>query len=265
MELKFDYETAKPQDITIAVKPKWQAGDIQLHRKSVEEGLKESLHRIQTSDRIYDLHCQIRDLTFVCKDATVQSIPKYKPYKVKRQTKTQHKWNPDIHSAIRECRKTWGDWKIAEKPEKSLESEHHLRMKTAKTNLRKLIRQSDAKERETKVRKIRDNESNSKSVHALVRLQRKSTNSQTTTLCVDGTSIDSAETLCAGWQKHFEDLSTPKQINIFDYQYQDRVSADIIHIEEICFLKNQKMKPASFEEVRNAMKKLKKDKSADTF
>ena len=102
VEFKFDHETAKPQNITNVVKPKWQACDIQLYRISVEEGLKYSFHRIQTSDSIYNLHCQITYLTTVIKDATAQSIPKYKPHIVKKRTKTQHKWNPDIHSAIRE-------------------------------------------------------------------------------------------------------------------------------------------------------------------
>ena len=82
---------------------------------------------------------------------------------------------------------------------------------------------------------------------------------------MEGTSFDTAEAICADWQKHFEDLSTPKQIDSFDYQYQDRVSTDMIHIEEICSLKNQKINPASFEEVRNAIKRLKNNKAADSF
>ena len=103
IELKFDYETATPQNITIPVKPKWQTCNVQLYRKTVEEGLRESFRRNQTSDSIYDLHCQIRDLTNVMKDATEQSIPKYKSHIVKKANKTQHKWNSDIHLAIREC------------------------------------------------------------------------------------------------------------------------------------------------------------------
>ena len=82
---------------------------------------------------------------------------------------------------------------------------------------------------------------------------------------MEGTSFDTAEAICAGWQKHFEDLSTPKQIDSFDYEYQDRVSTDMIHIEEICRLENQKINPASFEEVRNAIKRLKNNKAADSF
>ena len=149
------------------------------------------------------------------KEATVRSIPKYKPQIVKKQSKTQHKWNPDIPAAIRECRKSWGDWKSARKPGMNTATDYHLRMKSAKAKLRKLIRECDAKERETKMRKIVNHESNSKSFHALVR----SRNPQTTTLCVDGSSFGSHEEICTGWQKHFEDLSTPKQNAISDHQY----------------------------------------------
>ena len=76
---------------------------------------------------------------------TESSIPNYKPEIFKKQTKNQQRWGPDVYSAFRKSRRKWGEWKQAGKPDRSADPVHFDEMKSAKTRLRKAVRQNEAK------------------------------------------------------------------------------------------------------------------------
>ena len=138
-------------------------------------------------------------------------------------------------------------------------------MKEAKIQLRKAVRRNEAISRESKMKKIMDNENSTKSFHALVRMQRKTDSSQTRSLTVNGTKYDSSEGICSGWQDHFHDLATPKDNPKFDESYLNNVKSDLLHIEEICHQSSKPIDLVTEEEIRKALAKLKNNKAADAF
>ena len=153
--LKTVFEINTPQKVTISVKPKWHTYNVQLYKETVKNSLRNFFGmRNQNSNCIYDIQCQIRDLTRILKPATEMSIPRYKPEIVKKQLKPQCRWTPDIYAAIRECRRTWGDWKSAGQPDEALAPNYHNSMKSAKVKLRKVMRQCEAKARDEKLQII---------------------------------------------------------------------------------------------------------------
>ena len=173
MDIKMDFESQNPQKIKISVRPKWSSFDVQLYKEAVRKWIITSFHNDQTTDSIFDIHCQIRMLTDILKAATEYSIPNYKPEIYKKQIKNLHRWSPDVYSAIRKSRRKWGEWKKAGKPDRSADPVHFDEMKKAKTKLRKAVRQNEAKSREAKMRKIMDSENSTKFFHTLVRMQKK--------------------------------------------------------------------------------------------
>lgn len=266
ISLQMDFETSPSQKLTITVKPKWLTCNVRLYKETVRNNLRSSFgERNQNSNSLYDVQCQIRELTSVLKSATEKSIPRYKPEIVKEKLKPQQKWTPDVYAAIRNCRRTWGEWKAAGQPDEALAPNYHRSMKTAKVNLRKTIRQCEAKARDEKLQNIMDSENNSKSFHTLVRMQRKSSNPQTRAIVVAGKEYDTPESVCTGWREHFLDLSTPKENPQFQSQYKDRVKTDLIHIEEICRLSSEPITPTTEQEIRKTLKNLKNNKAADSF
>ena len=179
--------------------------------------------------------------------------------------KKSRKWNPQVTAAIRQSRKAWGDWKLAGKPDKDDSPTCHRNIKEAKTNLRKSIRKTNAKDRETKLQAIMDAENNTKSFHTLVRMQRKSNCQQTNSLMVDGVNFESPREICDGWSSHFKTLATPKQSQRWNAIYTSSVNDDLVHIESICNLQHNPIKPASLAEIKKALKCLKNNKAADSF
>ena len=127
------------------------------------------------------------------------------------------------------------------------------------------MRQCEAKSRDAKLQNIMNSENNSKSFHTLVRMQRKSSSPQTRAINAAGKSYDSPEGICSGWQEHFLDLSTQKENPQFHSEYQNRVKADLIHIEEVCRLSSDPITPITDQEIRNTLKTLKNNKAADSF
>ena len=208
---------------------------------------------------MYDILCQIKDLTAALKSANELSILRYKPENVKRKLKFHCKWTPDKHAAIRECRRKWGEWKAAGQPDQEAAPDYFISMKSAKTNLGKVMRQTEAKFREDKMRNIMNCENNSKSFHTLVRMQRKSSYPQTISLVVGHKAYESVEGICSGWREHLLDLSTPKENTQFDSEYRDRVKADLIHTEEICRRSSSPVVPTSEREIIKALKNLKNE------
>ena len=112
-----------------------------------------------------------------------------------------------------------------------------------------------------------NSENNTKSFHALVRIQRKSNSSQTSSLVVDVIKYESPKDIhaFAGWREHFQDLSAPRDTHIFNDQYLNKVRTDLIDIEEIYYHSSQLSTPVTEEEMRKALAKMKNNKAADSF
>ena len=59
------------QRATVSVKPKWNTCNVGLYREAVRNNLRKSFgNKILRSNSMYDVHCQIRDLTTALKFAT---------------------------------------------------------------------------------------------------------------------------------------------------------------------------------------------------
>ena len=108
-------------------------------------------------------------------------------------------------------------------------------------------------------------ENSTKSFHALVRMQKKTDNSQTRSLTVNGIKHDSPEDICTGWRDHFHDLATPKDNPKFDECYLSNVKSDLVHIEEICYQLDRPIASVTEDEIRKVLTKLKYNKAADSF
>lgn len=75
--------TKKIDSVSIHVKPKWHKCDLDLFKESVRTHIQQSFLCKHTSSA-YDIHCQIRDLTDILKNAAELSIPGYSAIQVKR-------------------------------------------------------------------------------------------------------------------------------------------------------------------------------------
>ena len=143
-KLSITYRLRQKNLLTIPVKPNWHKCNQYLFQESVRIQIQQSFLSQHTSSA-YDIHCQIRDLTDILKTATEVSIPGFSTKMVKKMSQKPRKWNPQITTAIRNSRKVWGDWKNAGRPSKDENAILHDKMRDAKTNLRKLTRQANAK------------------------------------------------------------------------------------------------------------------------
>ena len=263
-KLSITYRLRQKNLLTIPVKPNWHKCNQYLFQESVRIQIQQSFLSQHTSSA-YDINCQIRDLTYILKTATEVSIPGFSTKMVKKMSQKPRKWNPQITTAIRNSLKVWGDWKNAGRPSKDENATLHDKMRDTKTNLRKLIRHANARDRELKLQNIMDNENNTKSFHALVRQQRKSNSNQTTSLAVDGVICEPPKEICDGWTNHFKTLATPKLNQNWNLEYSSTIENDLIHIENICTLQNAQIQPVSQSEIKNALKCLKNNKAADSF
>lgn len=120
---------SSPKGVTVSVNPKWITCNIGLYKETARNNLRKSFgNRNLQSNSMYDVHCQIRDLTNVLKSAAKTSIPRYKTEIVKKKLKPHCKWTPDIYAAIRECRRSWGEWKAAGQPDQEAAPNYFISM-----------------------------------------------------------------------------------------------------------------------------------------
>ena len=130
--------------------------------------------------------------------------------------------------------------------------------KAAKRYLRKKQRKEAASLRKQKVEQIMEAEGDSRTFFKLVGQQRKTASQQTGILRVDGRTCDTDQDICAGWASLFQNLATPLQNKKFDADYKDFVDDDIECIVTICKVENRDIECIKIEEVKLALRKLKK-------
>ena len=101
-------------------------------------------------------------------------------------------------------------------------------------NVRNEKRREAASIRRQKVEHIRSEKDNFKTFFKFIKVQRKTSITQTETLMVGNLSYSTYLKTCNGWAEHFQSLTTPLQNERFYSKYKGQVENDIESIKSIC-------------------------------
>ncbi|MEW8547096.1 MAG: hypothetical protein AB2693_26575, partial [Candidatus Thiodiazotropha sp.] len=245
------------KSVEIKVKPKWDKCDIPLYRSYVLN----QLHPFNSPQTDNEFVMYLGHFASTLKSAVRVSIPGHKDSRKVNPVKDRV-WNEEISNAIKECKTAWWQWRQAGAPENR---DHPLsqQMKHCKRKLRKTQRQAEAKRRVENSERIMASSGNDKEFYRLIKLQRKTQDSQLPFLTVNNKILDSPEDICEGWATYFQDLATPSLSENFDNTVKESYAEDTEHILKICTQMNQNIPPATLEEVQHAILRLKSNKAAD--
>jgi hypothetical protein len=107
-------------------------------------------------------------------------------------------------------------------------------MKQSKKLLRQKQRQARARCRDKKYCDIMESsEYNQRLLYKFVNEQRKSKNSETEILIIDGTEITEDNTIIEAWKTHFEGLGTPIDKPHFDQRHNTLINLEYLVIKTL--------------------------------
>ena len=198
------------QTTKVMCKPKWDRCDRSVYRDVVRDNLLPFDAFLPTGNEEFDILRPLSPLTAVLKQATLSSIPKFKPEVTVRQLQSRP-WSERIHSAIKESRLAWWDWRKSGSPTDPMH-DSVIRRATARKTLRKEQRQEAATRRRDAVEEIMRAKNDQKTFYKLIQNQRKSSNPQLQTLVVNNKECETQEQIREGWADHFQRLASPWKI-----------------------------------------------------
>ena len=156
-------------------------------------------------------------------------------------------------------------WKQSGTP-RDPDNQEHKNMKQSKKLLWQKQRQARARCRDKKYCDIMESsEYNQKLLYKLVNEQRKSKNSETEILIIDGTEITEDNNIIETWKTHFEGLSTPIDKPYFDQRQNTLITIEYLVIKSLLTdPRNRKLIPEIMaEDIEKAIFKLKNGKAPD--
>ena len=207
LSLKLTPRTGDKQAARIMCKPKWDRCDKDYYRKFVRENLLPfDSFQLSTNSSIDTLE-PLSHLNAVLKQATFDSIPKFKPKLTVKEIKNRH-CSKKIHEAVKACHLAWWEWRKAGEPTNKDNPTVEQRRVT-KRKLQKEQRQEAAKSRRDKEEEIMNAGNDSRVFYRLIGEQRKGSNTLLQTLVVNGTELESPDEISKGWTEHFKELATP--------------------------------------------------------
>jgi hypothetical protein len=174
-------------------------------------------------------------LNNVLQTATEQSIPNYKAKgdKIIRKTKGHSIWNQEIGEASKNSKVAFYKWKQSGTP-RDPDNQEHKNMKQSKKLLRQKQRQARARCRDKKYCDIMESsEYNQRLLYKFVNEQRKSKNSETEILIIDGTVITEDNTIIEAWKTHFEGLGTPIDKPHLDQRHNTLINLEYLVIKTL--------------------------------
>ena len=249
------------QQTKIMCKPKWDNCDKTSYRNSVRESLLSFDTFLPSHNTDSDILQPLSHLNAVLKQATINSIPKFKPEVTIRRIRSRP-WSSGIHDAIKDSRLAWWEWRKAGSPSDPLH-DTVKRRRAARKTLRKEQRQEAAKARKDKVEEIMNSRNEPKTFYKLVNRQRKTSNTHLSTLTVDGKEYETQDEIRESWAEHFQKLATPSENPKFDQHYKQMVDSDVEAIEKLCKEECSPMDRVSEAEVTTALKCLNNNKAVD--
>ena len=115
LSLKLTPRTGDKQAARLMCKPKWDRCDKDHYRKFMRENLLPfDSFQLSTNSSI-DILEPLSHLNAVLKQATFDSIPKFKPELTVKEIKNRP-WSKKIHGAVMACHLAWWEWRKAGKP-----------------------------------------------------------------------------------------------------------------------------------------------------
>ena len=127
-------------------------------------------------------------LNAVLKQATFDSIPKFKPKLTVNEIKNRP-WSKKIHEAVKACHLAWWEWRKAGEPTDKDDPTVEQRRVT-KPKLPKKQRREAAKSRHDKVEEIMNAGTDSRVFYMLIGEQRKGSSTLLQTLVANGTELE---------------------------------------------------------------------------
>ena len=243
------------------MKPRWTKCDELLYRNTVEHLLKESNIDPNTESNVL-LGLEISKLETILLKATENAIEGHKTHASAIKPKGRGKWNSEIAEASKHSKSIHK--KIKESGTNNIELLQE--QKKAKRRLRQLQRQQAYTEREALYREIMTAEKEDQQLfYKLVNKQRKYQQQATNTIILEGIEMNTHEEILQGWKVHFQKLATPEDNSNTERDFEDLVMLNDLLIQQICRDVNEPILPVTHEEVREAIKHLKKNKAPDAY
>ena len=193
------------QTTKVVCNAKWDRCDMSVY-SDVRDSLLPFDAFLPTGSEDFGILRPLSHLTAALKQATLSSIPKFKPEVTVRQLQSRP-WSERIHSAIKESWLAWWDWRKSGSPTDSMH-DTDIRRVTARKTLRKEQCQEAAKRRRYAVEEIMRANNDQKTFYKLIQNQRKSSNPQLQTLVVNNKECETQEQIREGWADYFQRLAS---------------------------------------------------------
>ena len=173
-----------------------------------------------------------------------------------KKTKGKGKWNEEIAIASKESKAIHREIKNSRVASK----EQVHRQKDAKRKLRRLQRQETTKERETLYKEIMTAEKEDQQLfYKLINKQMKNNQEATKLIHIEGKDLRTNDDII-----HFQKLATPQDTSC-NRDHEELVNMNDLLIHQLCNNINEPITPISHEEVRTAIRQLKKNKAPDAY
>ncbi|MES9904845.1 MAG: reverse transcriptase domain-containing protein [Sedimenticola sp.] len=257
--LKIKVHSEKRNPVIHKTKPKWDKCDKAEYTSYIEENLR----TFDRPESEFEMIQTLGHFSSILKEATSHSIPNHKTHVKKKYRKTRL-WSPGIASAVKECKQAWWKWRISGKPTSSKHPAVKRRVE-AKRSLRKEQRRLACQQKITTIENIMKTKDRSKKFHSLIRNQRKTSQTTTKLLKVNGCILETTDEICDGWATHFQMLANNLENEHFDESLKNTFEEDVQHIQSICEKLKTETTPIEYDEVSYALKRLNTNKAADTM
>ena len=103
------------QKTRLICKPKWDKCNRTVYRNSVRNHLTPFDTFLPSLSSHIDVLQPLSHLNAVLKQATYDSIPKFKPEITAKEVRNRP-WSTNIHEAVKTCRLTWWEWRKSGSP-----------------------------------------------------------------------------------------------------------------------------------------------------
>ncbi|MCG7875776.1 MAG: reverse transcriptase domain-containing protein [Candidatus Thiodiazotropha endolucinida] len=211
--------------------------------------------------KIKNLNETTQTINTILLDSAKECAPQKKSKQKKPKLKVM---TPTIHSAIRNKKKAYYDWKVNGRPNDP--GNFYLMEKKLKTaELRRYIRTEVARKRnEDRIQILEARQSDTALFHRLIKKQRGQCQKFIDELHVGG-QIYSQDNILNGWFEHFSNLATKKDNDNFDIKFLKMVEQEVKVIYSQCLKTDQDINPVTDNEIIGAINSLNRGKAPDTY
>lgn len=259
LSYKFEFIRSKPEDSRCT-------GSFRMNWKKVDKNqyVENTLRRLNKADVQIDSMNLSEKVTMI-NSVLVESAKDCAPLNRRKQRKPKLKvMTPTIHSAIREKKQAFYNWKQNGKSNDP--GNFYLLEKKLKTvELRRQIRIEVAKRRtEEKMNIMNARQSDNALFHRLIRKQRGQSQKFIDDLKV-GQETFQQENIINGWYQHFSSLATKKDNECFDLKFLKLVEEEVSTIYALCLDPKHVLKPVTEVEIKDAVNSLNRGKAPDIY